>query len=271
MIRAKLPLPLVVVAVALAACATTATAASKIEGIWSFNGGQIAIQPLANGTYAGTVVAETKFAECTHPVGQQIWSNIRLQPDGSYWGFHQWYFETSSCQPNHTLGPTAWRVLEGTGGSHYLRACFSSPGTSQPTIAASGAGANVTYGCANSALIAPLPTAASRSKALRRSVVLPKTSKCFSRRVFQIHLHNPKNDPLKEVVVKIKGRRIAAVRQAGTIVATISLKGLPKGAFTVKIRAVTVLGHSLSESRTYHTCVRKAPRKKSNAKSPHHA
>jgi hypothetical protein len=40
---------------------------------------------------------------------------------------------------------------------------------------------------------------------------------------------------------------------------------LPKGAFTVKIRATTILGHRLSANRTYHTCAK--PIKQSRKKS----
>ena len=82
----------------------SASASSDIEGVWAFNGGQIAIQPLSNGTFVGTVVSETAFAECPHPVGQQIWTAITKQSDGSYWGLHQWYFEKSGCAVNPTLG-----------------------------------------------------------------------------------------------------------------------------------------------------------------------
>ena len=39
-----------------------------------------------------------------------------------------------------------------------------------------------------------------------------------------------------------------------------------KGAFTVKIRATTVLGHHLSASRTYHTCIPKIKPKKRDKK-----
>ena len=83
---------------------TSASAASSIEGVWAFNGGQIAVQPLANNTLVGTIVTETKFAECSHPVGQQIWTGITPQSDGSYWGLHQWYFEKSGCALNPRSG-----------------------------------------------------------------------------------------------------------------------------------------------------------------------
>jgi hypothetical protein len=245
----------------------SSTTSSSIEGVWSFNGGKVAIQPLPGGTFLGTVVAATRFALCSHPVGEQMWTGIRPQPDGSFWGLHQWYFEVEPCAPNPMLGPTAWRVLEAAKGQHFLLVCFSSPGSSQPTIAPSGARANVSYGCFESALIAPLPseppaTGRGAVKGFARAVSLPSTRKCFSRRVFRIHLHDPVNDPLKEVVVRAAGRRLAIVRHGRTFAATVNLKGLPKGAFTVKISLTTVLGHHLSGRRTYHTCARKAAKKK---------
>jgi hypothetical protein len=245
--------------------ASAGAASSPIEGVWSFGGGQIAVQPTAGGTFTGTVVVATKFAECAHPVGQQIWTGMTLQPDGSYFGFHQWY-ETAapSCKPNPTAGPTAWRVLEGASGSHYLRVCLSTPGTAQPTVAANGTCVGATYGGVSSALTAPLPVATSKEGLTKESLSLPSAKKCLSVRLFQIHLPDPKNDPLKKVSITIKGykRKIATARKGKYIVATIDLKGLPKGAFTVKIKATTVLGHTLSASRTYHTCKKKIKKKK---------
>ena len=237
-------------------------ATPAIERVWTFNGGEVAIQAKADGTFAGTVVAATKFAECSHPVGELMWSGIVAERDGSYSGFHQWLLEGPACAPNPTLGPTAWRVMETKGGGHYLLVCFSAPGQAQPEIAASGTTTNVTYGCFKSAEVAPVPKGApptSRAgvQSFARAVSLPKAGKCFSRRVFQIHLHEPHHDPLKEVVVMIRGRRVALVRRGKTLAATINLKGLPRGTFTVTIHATTVLGHRLSGSRTYHTCIRR--------------
>jgi hypothetical protein len=232
--------------------AVSANAASSIEGVWSFNGGEIAIQPAAEGTYQGTVVTETKFAECTHPVNQVIWTDMRLQPDGSYWGFHQWYFESAGCALNTTLGPTAWRVMEGNG-TRSLLVCLSSPGTSQPTIAANGAESGDTYGCVSSA-------PATVGVATFKLASLPSSKKCLSFRHFKIHLRDPQNDAFKNVVITLRGKRLATTREGAYTVATVNLRGLPRGAFTVKIRATTVLGQHISGSRTYHTCVPKAKR-----------
>jgi hypothetical protein len=269
----------IAVTLLLAVGPASAGAASNIEGIWSFNGGQIGVQGLANGTYSGTVVVATKFAECAHPVGQEIWTGMTAQPDGSYLGLHQWYFGDPVCQENPVRGPTAWRILKEANGSYYLRVCFSNPGTSQPTIAPGGAPNSpteyaeyhVTYGCANSSLTAPLPVASGPSSGkggvagAQERLRLPSAKQCLSTRSFKIHLADPQYDPLKKVTVtlrghKIKSRKIATSRRGNYIVATINLRGMPKGAFTINIHATTVLGHSLSASHTYHTCNKKNKR-----------
>jgi hypothetical protein len=230
-----------------------ASAAPPIEAVWSFNGGEVAIQPQPGGSFTGTVVETTKFAQCSHAVGEQMWTGIRPQPDGSYWGFHQWYFETNPCQPNPVRGPTAWRVLKTPGGARTLIVCFSSPGSTQPSITATGMRLNVTYGCFESALIGPLPAEA-KALAFKHAVSLPSARKCFSGRVFPIHLKDPLHDPLKTVVVRLASRKLTVLRHGRTFTATINLKGLPRGTFSVHILATTVLGQRLSGSRTYHTC-----------------
>jgi hypothetical protein len=261
---------LVTLALSALAAASSAAAGSPIEGVWSFNGGRVAIQPLARDVFVGTVVAQTAFAQCPHPVGEQMWTDLRAQPDGSFWGLHQWYFE-GTCAANPQLGLTAWRVIDAPGGSRFLRVCFSSPGSAQPTIATDGTSAHVSYGCVDSALIAPLPGGGAGALAFSRSVTLPSAKQCFSRRRFKIHLHDPADDPLKRVTITLAGRRIAVERHANRIAAIVSLKGLPKGTFTVKVRALTVLGHTLSGSRTYHTCVSRAhSRTHAGAKAPQH-
>jgi len=237
----------------------TAAASASIEGVWSFGGGEIAIQPGPGATFIGTVVAEANFAECVHPDGQQIWTDMTLQPDGSYWGLHQWYFEHSGCIENPERGPTAWRVFEEADGSRYLRVCLSSPGTSQPTIAADDSAADVTYGCYNSALTAPLPISGASGLIER---LYPSAKKCLSRRRFAIHLAEPRDDPFKKLRISLRGRRIRTVRRGDYEVAIVNLKGLPLGAFTIRVSATTVLGVRLTGSRTYHTCAKKPKRHK---------
>lgn len=261
---------------ALAACllvlsglvltAPARAATSPIEAVWAFNGGEVAVVQEAGGSYTGIVDAPTKFALCTHEDGEHVWSDIRPQPDGSFWGFHQWFFETSACVRNPALGATAWRVMSAANGDRRLIVCFSQPGTSQPTISPTGLSAHVTYGCYESALLSAVPAQARSSSqaatdAFAQAVSLPGNRECFSHRVFAIHLSDPPYDPIRVAVVRLRGRRIAVVRRHSQLVSTIDLRGLPRGTFTVTISLTTVLGHHISGSRTYHTCAPKHVRK----------
>ncbi len=264
--RAGLGFAAIVSALLLATGATAAASTPSIEGIWSFSGGQIAVQPAGSGTFEGIVVAPTTFAKCVHPVGQHIWTKMTEQSDGSYWGLHQWY-ENAACTEDPTyLGPTAWRVVEEPNGSRYLRVCLSQPGQSQPTIpVASSPGVGASYGCQNSSLTAPLASAGVGS--FKEAVTLPSAKRCASGRKFNIHIRDTKYDPFKTVVVMLQGHKLKVAHHGSTYVATVSLVGLPPGAFTIKIKAITFRGHSLSGSRTYHTCAASA--KKSKPKKLH--
>jgi len=242
----------------------SASAASSIVGVWSFGGGAIDVKPAGPNTFVGFVAQETVFAECPHPVGQEIWTDMTAQSDGSFWGLHQWYYE-KTCGLNPSLGPTAWRVEEEANGTKYLRVCFSKPGTSQPEIPASGPETGVTYGCVNSAHISSLPTPAAGAAAFKAALAQTSTQQCLSGRSFKIHLAEPKYDPFKTIAVTLKGHKLATVHKGGYVIATVKLSGLPTGAFTVKIKATTVLGVHLSGSRTYHTCA-KHPKKHKPAK-----
>ena len=56
---------LVAVTLALGAPAV-ASAAADIEGVWSFNGGQIAVKAQSDGTFTGWVIRQTVFDQCPH-------------------------------------------------------------------------------------------------------------------------------------------------------------------------------------------------------------
>jgi hypothetical protein len=238
--------------------------------VWSFNGGAVAIQPLSDGTLQGIVVSPTTFVACPHPVGQVMWTNIKTQADGSFWGLHQWY-RSPRCEALTQLGLTAWRVLETSSGAHILKVCFNSPGgESRPTIATNGKEANVTYGCVESAPLAPLPVVTSGegsgqgsgggsgqiSLSFGNTVVLPVTKACVRQSSLKITLRNPKYDPLKGVVVKINGRKVADVRGTKRLKEAILLKKLPSGTYKISVLAITVLNQRLSGSKTYHSCTK---------------
>ncbi len=259
--RARRRISLIAITATILLLATgSASAASNIEGVWSFNGGQIAVQPNTSGQFVGIVVSPTTFATCTHPIGQTIWPQIVTQPDGSFEGSHQWYFEGPACVLNPAPGLTAWRVVEEPNRSRYLRICLSAPGAGQPTIPTGSMGVGASYGCQNSALTAPL--AASEVGSFKQVVSLPSAKKCVSARKFAIHIRDTKYDPFKSVIVTLRGHKLKVVHRESLYIATVSLKGLPLGAFTVTIKATTVRGHVVSGRRKYHTCATTPKRSK---------
>ncbi len=262
------PLGALLAVLLVPATASSAEGGSEIEGVWAFNGGAVDIVAIPGGKYEGIVTVQTQFASCAHKVEEHMWTDITQQPDGSYWGLHQWFHGAPECAKNTQLGPTAWRVMHEPNGSRYLRVCFSNPGSSQPTISADGtpkepsenAAHHVTYGCVNSELIAPLPVAqhaagsGSRSTANVERLTLPSAKQCLRPGALKIRLKEAKYDPFKKVTILFRGHRLATSRKGSYVVATLNLRGLKKSKFTVKVRATTLLGHKLHATRTYRIC-----------------
>lgn len=268
---------------ALVGCLTlggsvAAAATNPIEGVWSFGGGSVAIQPGPGGTFEGIVVSPTTFAKCVHPAEQVMWSEMRAQADGSFWGKHQWY--GNNCELDPHLGLTAWRVLQSANGERTLKVCFSLPESeSQPTIDASGKEANDTYGCSESAPLAPLPVTegtgsgsggGSGQITFASTVVLPNAKACVSQSSLKLKLRNPKYDPLKEVVVRINGKKVADVRGVKHLKKGVVLGKLPSGTYKVSVLATTVLNQHLSGSSTYHSCTKGSGKINLHGGKPHH-
>lgn len=260
--------------------APRAGASSEIEQVWSFNGGEVAIHAVAGGKLAGVVVTPTTFDECAHQAGEEMWTNIAPQGDGSFWGFHQWLFE-KSCAPNPTPGPTAWRVMQKSNGVRFLLVCFSEPGGPQPTIAPSGAVTGTARPCQESAPTAALPVVAGSSApsqgaaaeqiSFGGTILLPRGAACVKRGVLKIKVADPKHDPLKEVIISVKRHKIADVSgvqklKGGTIV----LRGLPGGRYTLKVKAITVLDQTLTGKRRFHACGRHHGKLKLHLGKGHH-
>lgn len=242
---------------ALAAAPSAASAAADIEAVWTFNGGQIAVQAQPDGSLVGTVIRATRLSECVHPVREQIWTGVRAQPDGSYWGKHQW-FRSGSCTPIER-GNTAYRVLAKPDGTKFLRVCFSQPETPevQPKIAPDGTSTDVNRDCTDSDLVAP----PAKAPTVTSITTLPKQGRrrCLSKRAFTIRLREPSGDALLTATVYVNRRR-TEVRRGNRITAPINLRGLPRGRYTVKIVATTVLGRTISGTRKYRTCAPKRSR-----------
>jgi hypothetical protein len=246
----------VVVLTAASGAAKASAGAADIEGVWSFERGAVGVQALSDGSLQGTVLSPTTFGDCPHPIGQVMWTAMRPRPDGSYLGFHQWYLGT--CEVDPELGLTAWRVLTGSDGSRSLEVCFTDPGLgSEPQIAADGSANGATYGCSTSAPLGPLPgtaTAGSESVTIDSFVSAPDSNTCVSHGSLNVLLHRPRYDPLRELVVRVKGAKVAELAGKALLKRSFRLEGLPEGTFRVKLLAVTVLGQRYRRARTYRAC-----------------
>ena len=248
---------LLAIAAGMLAAPSTASAQADIEAIWSFSGGQVAVQAQPDGSFIGTVIRPTTLANCPHRNGEQMWIEVRPQPDGQYFGKHQW-LNNSDCSPTPSRGNTAYRVLARPDGAKYLRVCFAAPERPelQPTIAPDSTSANTTTECSDSDLVSPLPQS---KPAITTIATLPKQGrkKCLSKRSFRIRLKEPPGDALESARVFVNNKRVGPVRTGDRLTAPVDLRNLPRGRYTVKITAQTVLGRTISGTRKYRTCARK--------------
>jgi hypothetical protein len=237
---------------------STKAGGNPIEGVWSFSGGAVAIQGLSDGTFQGTVVNPTKFAVCTHPAGQVMWTTMEEQADGSFWGMHTWFRGGTKCEENPLQGLTAWRVLVGADGTRHLVVCFSRPGDlSQPRIDAAGECSGGTFGPAiESNPLAPLPGSDPNEGpvSFEQVVSLPDNASCLKRRFLKIRIKHPKYDPVKEVLIKVNGKKVRTVVGTEKLKKPILLRNLPDGAIRVRVVATTVLNERLLGKRKYARC-----------------
>jgi hypothetical protein len=255
-------LPLVLaVACGLSILPSAAGATAPIEGVWSFKGGAVDVLGQSDGTLIGIVSVPVKFASCVHPVNEHMWTEMRPQPDGSYYGKHQWFFK--NCTPNPVPGPTVWRLLENPQKETFLRVCFAEPQKAQPTISPNGTPENA-FLCVDSAAIQKLPSNVKKSGS-QALLSLPSAKVCLKASTLKIAPRNPKYDSLKQVVVWVNGKKVANLHTAKQLKRPIRLTRLPNGTFKVRVLAITILNHRVTITRVYHRC-----KKHRHAKGKHH-
>ena len=89
-------------------------------------------------------------------------------------------------------------------------------------------------------------------------VKLPSTRRCASRRHFKIHIRERSGFTIARATVSLNGKRVRAFKRSAfrsrKHAATVDLRGLPKGKFTVRIVVTGTDGRVLRGSRTYRTC-----------------
>jgi hypothetical protein len=79
---------------------------------------------------------------------------------------------------------------------------------------------------------------------------------CASRRDFRIRLRVPRGQRLRSAKVYVNGRRVRVLR-GRRLTATVDLRHLPRGRFTVRVVGVTSSGRVITETRRYRTCTPK--------------
>ena len=98
----------------------------------------------------------------------------------------------------------------------------------------------------------------------KKTVRLPSTRTCRSRRDFTIRLRPPAQGRIKTVTVFIDGKRKHVLR-GSRIKARIDLRGLPRRRYTVRVVMTTTLGPAITEQRRYRTCVPRARKSRAAA------
>lgn len=84
------------------------------------------------------------------------------------------------------------------------------------------------------------------------AITLPKS--CVSRRTITFHLAAPAGKIFKKVTAKL-GKKTFKTLKGKNIKSTVSLKGLPRGRFTLTIVGTLTNGKTIKQTRKYVTCV----------------
>jgi hypothetical protein len=92
-------------------------------------------------------------------------------------------------------------------------------------------------------------------------VQAPSNRRCVSRRKFRIRIRERRGVKIEAATVLLNGRRLKVIKRRVFArkrhIATVNLRGLPKGTFKLKITVLTSSGDAITGTRTYHTCTKK--------------
>jgi len=88
----------------------------------------------------------------------------------------------------------------------------------------------------------------------KKTVQLPSTKPCRSRRDFTIRLRQPARGRIRSVRIDVNGKRVKTLR-GSRVRARIDLRGLPRKRYTVRVVVTTTSGKVITEQRRYRTCV----------------
>jgi len=82
----------------------------------------------------------------------------------------------------------------------------------------------------------------------------PLNTTCASRRRFTVHIVQIPDLRYRGIKVVFNGHRVATRTTRSGVTAEVDLRGLPKGAYVLRIMLETTHGRRITATRTYHTC-----------------
>jgi hypothetical protein len=91
----------------------------------------------------------------------------------------------------------------------------------------------------------------------KKTIQLPSTRTCRSRRDFTIRLRQPIVGRIEAARVYVNGKRVRLLR-GRRVTARVNLRGLPRSRYTVRVVVTTTSGQTITDTRRYRTCVPKA-------------
>jgi hypothetical protein len=145
-----------------------------------------------------------------------------------------------------------WITVAGSG-DDTAKPLRASTATCEPSVddALANAGTTVTNTTTTTTTTTtPAPALVSGSSV----VSIQKSTTCESRRTIAIGLKAPKGKKLAQVKIVLHGKTIKTLK--GSAIRTkVSLKGLPRGRFTLQVKATTTDGKHYTSTRHYVTCV----------------
>lgn len=219
---------------------------NDIVGLWNFNGGIVGVTKNADKSFTGTVVKATTTGTCGHPVGERMWTDVRLAGNLNFFGKHVWFL-TTPCRPAPSAGSTAWKIFVDVNNKRFLRGCYASWSntTLQPQIDVAGH-ADVGPGgtCIDSYAVP------AKRSTIKQIVKFPDL-KCVGSRL-KLTFTDPPTDAIAAVQV-YAGTARKTFKRTKMAAATVRPKAAG-GTVKIKVIAKTLLGNKITGSKTYTAC-----------------
>lgn len=223
-----------------------AQSSSDIAGVWAFNGGQVGVVKNADKSFTGTVIRATRTTACPHPIGERMWTDVRLGGgDINWWGKHVWFL-TQPCRTAPSPGYTAWKIFVNQEGKEFLRGCYAhwAHPEIQPVIDRSGQADPGSGGiCIDSYRV-------TQKKTTFKSIARFPESRCFGA-ALRLKFADPPTDALATVRITA-GDFKSTLKRPLRVVRVAVAEGTLK--VKVKVIARTVLGQTIRGSAIFKRC-----------------